>query len=73
MQFLEVMGRRSLEVYLAAEITEEFVMYPGKRRGGGIWEVVLSGLGRLGVGGRSLSAFNCDRAHKAAEITLYTQ
>src|ERR1700730_14470272 len=41
---LEAMGRKSLEVYLSAEILQEFVMYPGKRRGGGLWESVIRGL-----------------------------
>jgi predicted acyltransferase len=48
--FLEVLGQRSLEVYLAAEILQEFVMYPGKRRGGGTWEGVVGGLQGWGVG-----------------------
>jgi predicted acyltransferase len=48
-KFLEVMGQKSLEVYLAAEILQEFVMYPGKRRGGGLWEVVVGGLQAFGV------------------------
>ena len=56
MQFLEVMGRRSLEVYLAAAIAEEFIMYPGEQRGGSTWEIMLSGLERLGIG-RSWSCF----------------
>src|SRR5579859_4931563 len=47
---LESMGRRSLEVYLAAEILQEFAMYPGKRRGGGVWEGVVGGLEGTGVG-----------------------
>ena len=53
-RFLEVMGQRSLEVYLAAEILQEFVMYPGKRRAKGVWEMVVRGLQGVGVG-RGLS------------------
>jgi len=48
-RLLETMGRRSLEVYLAAEILQEFVMYPGKRRGGGVWEDLVRGICTLGV------------------------
>lgn len=48
-QFLEVMGRQSLEVYLAAEILQEFVMYRGQRRGGGLWETVVRGLEGVGM------------------------
>ena len=44
------MGQRSLEVYLAAEVLQEFVMYPGKRRGGGVWEMVVRGLQGVGMG-----------------------
>lgn len=43
------MGRRSLEVYLAAEILQEFVMFPGKRRGGGVWESIVRGISGMGV------------------------
>jgi len=50
------MGRKSLEVYLAAEILQEFVMYPGKRRAGGVWETVITLLEKLGVG-RAWSCF----------------
>jgi len=46
---IEAMGRRSLEVYLAAEILQEFAMYPGKRRGGGSWEQVVRALVHLGI------------------------
>jgi hypothetical protein len=46
---LQTMGRQSLEVYLAAEILQEFVMYPGKRNGGGMWEVIVGGIEKLGV------------------------
>jgi hypothetical protein len=53
---LEAMGRRSLEVYLAAEILEEFVMFPGKRRGGGLWEKIVQGIEGVGVG-RDWSCF----------------
>lgn len=49
LRLLESMGRRSLEVYLAAEILQEFVMYPGKRRGGGLWERIVGGISGLGV------------------------
>jgi predicted acyltransferase len=55
-QFLEAMGRRSLEVYLTAEIFQEFVMYPGKRHAGGAWGIVVSALERLGLG-RERSCF----------------
>ena len=48
-RLLEAMGRRSLEVYLAAEILQEFVMYPGKRRGGGLWESIIRKVCGLGV------------------------
>jgi predicted acyltransferase len=48
--FLEVLGQRSLEVYLVAEILQEFVMFPGKRRGGGTWEGVVGVLQAFGVG-----------------------
>jgi hypothetical protein len=44
------MGRKSLEVYLAAEILQEFVMWPGKRRGGGLWEMMVRGVERVGWG-----------------------
>ena len=47
---LEAMGRRSLEVYLAAEILEEFMMYSGKRRGGGLWEKIVRGVEGVGLG-----------------------
>ena len=43
------MGRRSLEVYLAAEILQEFAMYPGNRHEGGIWETLVHGLEYLGA------------------------
>lgn len=50
------MGRRSLEVYLAAEILQEFVMYPGKRRGGGFWERIVRWIDAgTGVRGREWS------------------
>ena len=48
-RLLEAMGRRSLEVYLAAEILQEFVMYPGKRRGGGLWESIVQKVCWLGM------------------------
>src|SRR5204863_824737 len=41
---LEAMGRRSLEVYLAAEILEEFAMFSGKRWEAGLWEEILKGI-----------------------------
>jgi len=47
---LETMGRKSLEIYLAAEILQEFLMYPGKRKGGGMWEGVVRGLQGMGLG-----------------------
>jgi hypothetical protein len=43
------MGRRSLEVYLAAEISQEFLMYPGKRAGGGIWEMAVRQIINIGL------------------------
>jgi predicted acyltransferase len=46
---LEAMGRKSLEVYLAAEILQEFVMYPGKRHGGGLWESMVQKVCWIGV------------------------
>jgi hypothetical protein len=55
-QLLEMMGKRSLEVYLAAEILQEFVMYPGKRHGGGMWEGLVRGVEKVGIG-RSWSCF----------------
>jgi predicted acyltransferase len=48
-QLIEAMGRRSLEVYLAAEILQEFVMFPGKRRGGGLWETWVRSVVGVGV------------------------
>jgi predicted acyltransferase len=51
-QWVETMGRKSLEIYLAAEILQEFVMWPGKRRGGGVWEGVVRGLEWVGWGRR---------------------
>jgi len=48
-KIIEAMGRRSLEVYLAAEILQEFAMYPGKRRGGGAWERVVIALTNLEI------------------------
>jgi predicted acyltransferase len=39
---LETMGKKSLEIYLAAEILQEFAMYSGKRAG--LWE------GSVGLG-----------------------
>jgi predicted acyltransferase len=51
---LETMGRYSLEIYLAAEILQEFIMFPGKRNGGGLWEVLVSWVEDIGIG-RSLS------------------
>jgi len=47
--FLEVLGQRSLEVYLVAEFLQEFVMYPGKKSGGGAWEGVVRGLQGWGL------------------------
>ena len=44
------MGRRSLEVYLTAEILQEIVMYPGNQHGRAVWEVVVSQVEKLGVG-----------------------
>jgi predicted acyltransferase len=46
---LEIMGRQSLEIYFIAEILQEFVMYPGKRRGGGVWEKVVRLMQRSGM------------------------
>jgi hypothetical protein len=43
------MGRRSLEVYLTAEILQEFLMYPGKRAGGGIWEMIINQIINIGL------------------------
>ena len=50
------MGRRSLEVYLTAEIFQEFVMYPGKRFGGGVWGIVVNAVEKVGIG-RGWSCF----------------
>lgn len=54
--FLEIMGRRSLEIYITAEILQEFIMYPGERHGGGCWEILVSGLEGVGIG-RGWSCF----------------
>jgi predicted acyltransferase len=48
-QLIEAMGRRSLEVYLAAEILQEFAMFPGKRPGGGMWETCVRWVIGIGV------------------------
>jgi predicted acyltransferase len=49
---LEAMGRRSLEVYLAAEILQEFAMYPGKRTSGSLWEGIVKLVMDFGVSRR---------------------
>ena len=41
------MGRRSLEVYLCAEILLKFAMYP--RSTGGLWGLVVRELTRFGI------------------------
>lgn len=57
---LEALGRRSLEIYLLAEILQEFAMHPGKRTGEGLWDKAVQGLVEIGMGrGTSCLVVSC--------------